>query len=167
MNLTMNLRQLIIALTLLTPPVSAQVTEDLKLIGEGEMKWLFWNIYQARLYSADGTYPPAQGPIALSIRYQREITAAELIRATEEQWQHLKLDYPNDWPERLEKIWPSVKDGDSLTLRIEHSGKSNFYLNQKAIGSINDPNFGPTFLAIWMSPDTSRPELRAKLLGQP
>jgi hypothetical protein len=48
---------------------------------------------------------------------------------------------------------------------MSESGRSTFLLNGKPLGSIDDPQFGPSFLAIWLSPDTSRPELRRSLIG--
>jgi hypothetical protein len=62
-------------------------------------------------------------------------------------------------------MWPDVREDDVLALEMSASGRSTFLLNGKPLGSIDDPEFGPSFLAIWLSPDTSRPELRRLLIG--
>ena len=36
----------------------------------------------------------------------------------------------------------------------------------QTLGGIEDPDFGRHFLNIWLSPDTSRPELRLALIGR-
>ena len=61
-------------------------------------------------------------------------------------------------------MWPDIKEGDSLSLLI-HQGRSVFYFNQQYIGVINPSDFGQIFLAIWLSENTSEPELRRELLG--
>lgn len=45
-------------------------------------------------------------------------------------------------------------------------GSSTFYRNGEQLGVIADPGFGRQFLDIWLSPNTSRPELRLALTGQ-
>jgi hypothetical protein len=49
---------------------------------------------------------------------------------------------------------------------VDEQDRSSFSLNGRALGTIEDPGFGQDFLAIWLSPETSRPELRLALIGQ-
>ena len=49
---------------------------------------------------------------------------------------------------------------------LDDSGAARFFHNGDPLGDIPDEEFGAQFLAIWLSPDTSRPELRAQLIGQ-
>jgi len=48
---------------------------------------------------------------------------------------------------------------------VDEQERSTFLLSGEPLGQIVDPEFGENFLGIWLSPDTSRPELRLSLLG--
>ena len=62
-------------------------------------------------------------------------------------------------------MWPDVKENDVLALVLDGGNKSTFLLNGEPLGSIDEPAFGQRFLDIWLSPETSRPELRLALIG--
>ena len=62
-------------------------------------------------------------------------------------------------------LWPNIEEGDTLLLKVEET-KSTFYHNGELRGEITDQYFGPMFLAIWLSENTSQPELRTQLIGQ-
>ncbi|PSJ45783.1 hypothetical protein C7H85_10450 [Zobellella endophytica] len=149
----------------LAVPVWASPMADLTLVGEGGMRWLFWDLYHARLYSDDGRYRPGVFPQALALRYQRDIEQAELLRATVEEWRRLGVDWRPEWHRQLRRLWPSVRKQDELVLRVEASGISRFYFNRQLLGEIADPAFGPAFLAIWLSPDSRDPALTRQLKG--
>lgn len=140
---------------------------QLRLVGEARLEVMFWSIYESRLYSADGGYSEGQRPLRLELQYLRDIEAADLVEHTSNEWQHLQLRSDNKavWLEQLARMWPDVREDDVLALEIGESGRSTFLLNGEALGSISDPEFGPSFLAIWLSPATSRPELRRNLIG--
>ena len=63
-------------------------------------------------------------------------------------------------------MWPDVKKNDVLAIALDSQGRSTFFLNGQTLGTIEDPGFGRDFLAIWLSPETSRPELRLALIGE-
>jgi hypothetical protein len=69
---------------------SVEVTPlpTLKLVGIAEMKWLWFEIYQAKLLTPTGTYKPNQWPLALDLLYRRSITAEQLIQSTMHAWEH-------------------------------------------------------------------------------
>jgi len=141
--------------------------EQLQLVGQARLEVLFWSIYDSRLYTADGSYSDGQRPLRLELEYLRDIEAADLVEHTRNEWQHLQLraDEKDLWLQELARLWPDVREDDVLALEMSESGRSTFLLNGKPLGSIDDPQFGPSFLAIWLSPDTSRPELRRSLIG--
>jgi len=141
--------------------------EQLQLVGQARLEVLFWSIYDSRLYTADGRYSDGQRPLRLELEYLRDIEAADLVEQTRNEWQHLQLraDGKELWLQDLARLWPDVREDDVLALEMSESGRSTFLLNGKPLGSIDDPQFGPSFLAIWLSPDTSRPELRRSLIG--
>jgi hypothetical protein len=142
--------------------------DNLVVVGDTTFSVLFWDIYKSKLQTTAGHYPlrEKQGSILYEINYLADITAKELIQRTVEQWQHLGINpeiyevYLSD----LERIWPDINDGDTLSLLI-HKGCSTFYFNEVYVGVIESPEFGQFFLDIWLSENTSEPVLRDELLG--
>lgn len=161
-----------LAVMLLSSSVYASPISQLEKIGAGEMTYLFWTLYRAELFasewplSVDAEAGNKQVK-ALRIEYYKTIDKQALVEATAEQWQHLGYS-PADiaqWVAPLQRIWPNVAPGDRLTLLVNQSGMSQFYLADQLIGQIDDPRFGEAFLAIWLSENTSEPKLRQQLLG--
>ena len=48
-------------------------------------------------------------------------------------------------------IWPDVSKGDTITFDVDVTGVSRFYFNGEWLGAIEDPDFAPLFIAIWLS----------------
>ena len=59
-----------------------------------------------------------------------------------------------------------ANEGDCLLGVATRSGTTRFYFNGTPIGVIDDPQFGRVFFGIWLSPATSQPALRSKLIGE-
>ncbi|QTH62865.1 chalcone isomerase family protein [Psychrosphaera ytuae] len=144
---------------------------QLKQVGMAEFSYLFWDVYDSYLFNHSGKIDPnytwyEQAPLVLEIRYKRDIKADELIDSTIEQWQHLNLkaDQYEAYVPWLKKVWPNLKKGDRLALLVQ-DGQSVFFYNQQELARQPDPYFARIFLDIWLSPDTSEPKLRKKLLG--
>ncbi|MDR7122925.1 chalcone isomerase family protein [Rheinheimera soli] len=150
--------------------LSAQaIPGDVKLLGQGQFSYLFWNLYQAQLYTADGSWNGYQqsSPLVLKLTYQRKISKDDFIEATMDQWKHLqgKLSVQHkEWAGQLDTLWTDVKKGDQLSCVLLPDGTVQFYFNEKLLGAVTDPAFGPAFLDIWLSDKTSAPKLRKQLL---
>ncbi|WP_133407613.1 chalcone isomerase family protein [Parashewanella tropica] len=141
-------------------------TNQLKKLGGASFSFLFWDLYKSTLYTSNANKPRDANEVLFKIQYKRDIDKKDLVEQTQVQWEHLKLppkEYQSYLPE-LENIWPNVKKGDTLALLVSNKG-SSFYLNQACIGTIADPHFGKRFLDIWLSPNTSEPKQRKRLLG--
>lgn len=150
--------------------ISTQV--KLKKVGMAEFSYLFWDVYDSYLFNhsgkIDSNYPwYEQAPLALEIRYKRDIDAQDLIDNTVEQWEHLglKKDQYQEYLPWLKKVWPDLKEGDRLALFVQ-DGHSVFFYNKEEIARQSDPYFSRIFLDIWLSADTSEPKLRKRLLGK-
>lgn len=142
--------------------------ETMKLVGKGKLSVLFWDIYNARLYTATGQYEEKAYPIALQLTYLRDFKKQQLIEETEKQWQKLGFKDKQkikQWLETLYQLWPDVKENQSITLYIDAQERSYFYFNDTKLGQLQDPEFAQAFLAIWLSEDTSAPEVRKKLIS--
>lgn len=149
---------------------SAQTMPDnVKLVGQGQYSYLFWDLYQAQLYSTDGRWADYQqsAPLVLKLTYQRDISKADFIEATIDQWRHLHgevSEQHQQWAKQLDKVWTDVKQGDQLSCVLLPDRSVQFYFNDKLLGDITDPAFGPAFLDIWLSDKTSAKKLRRQLL---
>ncbi|TAA46955.1 chalcone isomerase family protein [Corallincola spongiicola] len=139
----------------------------MNVVGEAKLKVMFWDVYYSRLYSPSGRYVDGQRPIKLEIEYLMDIDAEDLISRTKEEWKHLGVNHPNQvlWLQTLEMMWPDITENDRLAIVIDDAGHSLFLLNNTPIGRVEDPDFGQHFVDIWLSPNTSRPQLRLALLG--
>ncbi len=148
---------------------SQAMPDKIKLVGQGQFSYLFWDLYQAQLYTADGRWSDYQqsAPVVLKLTYQRDISKADFIEATVDQWKHLQGKVSaqhQDWAKQLDKLWTDVKKGDQLSCVLLTDGRVQFYFNDKLLGDVADPAFGPAFLDIWLSEKTSAPKLRKQLL---
>lgn len=170
----LQLKTLVLTTTLILsnlPSVShARVVENsgLKLVGEGVMSVLFWDVYLAKYYTPSGDYTQEISPLALEFNYMMDIDAKDLVEETINQWRELDLDqHPDEkqWAEQLNTIWPDVEDGDQLIFRVNEQLHSRFYYNQQWVGTIESREFSERFAAIWLSEDTTAPKVRKKLLG--
>lgn len=137
-------------------------------VGNATFTFLFWDIYNSRLFTKTGKYDDNSGQdLLFKINYLKDISADELIKRTVEQWQHLKYDeskYQHYIP-KMKSIWPDIKSGDSLTLYRKNQ-TTIFYFNNEEVGNINDKSFSNLFLDIWLSNNTSQPKLRKQLIGE-
>ncbi len=136
-------------------------------VGSSDMRWAFFKLYNVTLLTDDGQYESDQFPQALEIVYHRDIDKEDLIRATGDQWQ--KLGVPEQkigpWLSRLEGLWPDIRQQDTLRIEVDAQGNNRFLHNGQPIGGIEDREFSISFLSIWLSPQTSRPDIRNKLIG--
>ena len=71
------------------------------------------------------------------------------------------------WGDEMTRIFPDIKQGDTL-IGVSIPGKeARFYNREKLIASVPDQEFAKAFFDIWLSEKSSEPKLRQKLLGAP
>ena len=145
----------------------AQPLSELETVGTAKLRVLFFDIYTSELKTESGEYTDGIRPIQLKIIYERNIKSSALIKQTKKEWDAQMANDKNQlsWIKTLESIWPNIESGDTLTFELYKNGKNQFFYNERAIGSVNDPNFGENFLDIWLSPKTTRPKIRREMLG--
>lgn len=155
-------------------PLGSDTSDYAKLYkhGEAERDILFWTLYRAELYSSQTRFNANIYPQALKLTYLHDIGKQRLINSMQKQWRKLGLPIDNEtqWMQRLNELWPAVDKNQAITIIVDANKVSHFYLinanESHYLGRITDPTFGPTFLAIWLSPQTPRPEMRPLLLGE-
>ena len=148
---------------------SAAPWQQLRPVGQGEMSWLWFKLYDATLYSESGRYQPGRYPQALSLTYARAIERQYLLEATAAEWQRLGLGSESErqrWLARLATLWPDVVPGDRLVFYVYAQGRGHFWLRERLLGTLDDPAFAPAFLAIWLTDDSRDPALTRRLRGQ-
>lgn len=134
----------------------------LELVGSGEFRKFGFHLYDASYWRADETQ-------ALRITYRKNIAADRLVKRTFKEWERLDISSPSStaWSNRLTEIWPDVSSGDTLIAVVDEITKQTEFFDGtgRSLGRINDPEFGPAFLGIWLDPDTSASRLRTALVG--
>jgi hypothetical protein len=149
------------------PATANSPTDDMNKVGYTKLTVLLWDIYESTLYSSNGEYQQAQRPIALKIRYLRNIKASKLIKQTRKEWQHLGVEHDETelWLSQLALLWPDIKQDDELIFMVDEQ-TNTFYHNGKPIGGIKNNDFSRYFLDIWLSEKCRFPKLRAQLVGE-
>ncbi len=145
------------------------IAPRLKLMGDATLRWMGFTIYDAALWSANDLFDGSSysEPVVLSITYRKSISKDRLIRVTEKQWQKLNItndDQRRAWLQKLHAIWPDVAPGDVIACMVMPSGTTRFFSRTEYLGEISDPQFGPGFLSIWLSPNSDLPKVRKQLL---
>ena len=65
----------------------------------------------------------------------------------------------------MARVFPDIKQGDSLIGVAVPGKEARFYSKDKFIASIADAEFTKAFFGIWLSERTSEPRMRERLLG--
>ncbi len=153
---------------LLAAATTSAYSEPLQMVGEARLNVMFFSVYDSRLYTSDGRYEPDQRPLRLEIEYLRNIKARALVEQTGAEWDHLQVTHErrDAWLTELAALWPDVGKNDVIALELDTQNRATFYFNGEKLGMMEDAAFGEYFVAIWLSPDTSRPALREALLGK-
>ena len=142
--------------------------QDLRLVGEAQLRVFFWRIYDSSVYTTSGSYEGVEPGLALKIEYRRAIDGDEFISRTGEEWEKLGLlsDESSEWLAKLEEFLPSVIKGDVIILKVGDNLESVFHYNFERIGEIKTPQFTRDFLSIWLSEKSSYPKLQQQLIGR-
>lgn len=149
---------------------NAAAVPELTTVGEGSYRYMFWQLYDARLASENGKFENYRQstPLLLELTYKRDITKQQFIDATVDEWQklgHSSKAQQQQWAQQLQSLWQDVKKGDTLAALLHADGSVTFYFNGTETGRLEDSTFGTAFFDIWLHPDTSAPKLRRQLIA--
>ncbi|WP_372659477.1 chalcone isomerase family protein [Hydrogenophaga sp.] len=154
-------------------PVPAEVAATLaepRLMGSATLRFFGLKIYQARLWTEAGFAANAfqRHTFALELQYARALNGPEIAeRSLKEMRRENTLDAARSqaWQTAMQAAFPDVVEGDRLTGLYRPGQATPFYFNGQLRSTVDDPSFGPAFFGIWLSPGTSEPDLRRRLLG--
>ena len=120
------------------------------LVGKANYSFLFWNIYDAELYSTSNKFNSNE--LAIILKYNRSIDKETLIRETindiKEQ-KSISNQQEEKWKSLLESIYIDTKTNKKF-IAIKINNKSIFYYNNKKLHESFDEEFNQLFFDIWL-----------------
>ena len=139
-----------------------------KLIGEGTLKVLMWEVYDLRLLT-DGTPFSWNDKFMLEFDYSRELKKESVIDASLKEFKLQPNVTDKDikaWEVYLEQVIQSVQKGAKASIMWVPDGQIIFHYEGSKPTTIENEKFARAFLNIWLGEKTSRPKLRNKLLNK-
>lgn len=161
---------LLVPLGVMAMTLPEQVTKDfpdLRLAGEGRLRWFGLHVYDASLW-INGSQWNDDREFALDIRYARDIKARRLVQTSLDEMRRLGFGDERRleiWAEQMARILPDIRKGEHLTGVNRPGAGAEFYHKGKIVGTIADPAFARAFFAIWLDARTREPGLRQSLIG--
>ena len=136
------------------------------LIGSANYSFLFWNIYDAELYSTSNKFN--SNKLAIILKYNRSIEKETLVKETindiKEQ-KNISKEQEEKWKILLESIYIDTKTNKKF-IAIKINNKSIFYYNNKKLHESFDEEFNQLFFDIWLRSNSKNPNFTRTLLGQ-
>jgi hypothetical protein len=151
-----------------TSEVGRESFQSPKLIGEGTLKVLMWQVYDLRLYT-DGTPFSWNNKFMLEFDYSRELKKESVIDASLKEFKLQPNVTDKDikaWEVYLEQVIQSVKKGTKASVMWVPDSQIIFHYEGSKPTTIENEKFARAFLNIWLGEKTSRPKLRNKLLNK-
>jgi hypothetical protein len=171
------MRSLILAFLLIFLPLSALAAPPSEIgayiksgtpYGSATLNKFMSRVYDATLWT-DAPEWTMKKPFALSLRYGMNFDGEDLARRSIEEMdsqKKLAAKTAAAWGAKLRALFPDVKKGDRITAVYLPDRGTRIYYNGAYRGSISDTAFSARFIGIWMSPETSEPAVRKKLIGK-
>ena len=151
-----------------TSEVEQEVFQSPKLIGEGTLKVLMWEVYDLRLYT-DGTAFSWQDKFMLEFDYSRELKKESVIDASLKEFKLQPNVTDKDimaWEVFLEQVIQPVQKGEKATIQWVPDGQIIFHYEDSKPAVIENEQFAVAFFNIWLGKQTPRPKLRNQLLNE-
>lgn len=163
---------LLLCLFALRPAIAKESWASWPAVGQAEFTWFWFDVYRSTLRTPDGHFHGLSTDLVLEIEYQRQISAEQLLDATEQQWVAMGYSTQSiqDWLALLKPLFPSVAANDTLYF-VAHLEQGSLYFAPqgqapKLLGEVDDGNLCQAFLSIWLGPRTQYPKLRKQLIGE-
>ena len=141
-----------------------------RLAGQGVFTYFGLSIYTAQLWVGPKGYRPAAkdaAPYVLDLRYARELDGRRIAEASAAQMEKIGAGSAAQraaWLERMQAIFPDVREGSRLSGLFLPGEGVRFYRDGKPLATVADPAFAQAFFGIWLDSATTAPKLREALL---
>ncbi|AWB67248.1 hypothetical protein C2869_12715 [Saccharobesus litoralis] len=147
-----------------------ELPQNYRLVGEAQLKVLWFKVYKAYLYADAQPNNEPNGlhrNLYLTLQYQRDIEKQDLLDETANQWQKQSFDKNkiSKWIVELDNSWPNVKQGDQISFFIDQNGLGHFYFNKAYYALFSDSQGCQAFINIWLGANSQYPQQRDQLLG--
>lgn len=141
-----------------------------KALGHGRLTFFGLKVYDARLWVAPGFEADRfeQHAFVLSLSYLRGLKGPLIAERSLKEMRALPgfdASRESTWLARMTELFPDVNDGDTLVGIHQPGVGARFVLNGQPRGQVDDPLFARLFFGIWLSAQTSEPQLRQALLS--
>jgi hypothetical protein len=143
-----------------------------RLVGQGKYTYWGFDVYMASLWTGERSLRSDQWQtqrLALELRYLRDFDGKDIAKRSVDEMHMQNPLTPSTaqaWLKTLEALFPNVRKGQSLTGIYVPNSSAQFLFNNAPLGTIADTELAKRFFAIWLSPQTSAPELRLKLFSE-
>ena len=158
------------ALAAAPPPEVDAALPQARLLGSGRLRFLAFNVYDARLWTPVAVAPEqwAATPLALELQYLRKLDGQAIAERSLQEMKRqgeIAADTASRWLADMRRVFPNVAAGDRITgVHLPGEG-ARFFFNGQLKGEVRDPEFARWFFGIWLAPQTSEPAMRQQLLG--
>ena len=141
----------------------------LKAVGGGLLRVFGFQVYNAYLWTPEGSTFDQAKPYVLDIHYLRASSARQLAeRSIDEmrgQGTGSEAVYAK-WITEMQRVFADVKEGDRLIGVATPARTAKFFHNGTYRGEVADAAFTDAFFGIWLGEKSSQPGLRERLLGK-
>jgi hypothetical protein len=135
--------------------------------GTGKMRILLMTAYDASLWT-DASKWSMQVPFALNITYHFACTSSDIVDRLLDEMSHSSPNIGSatlaHYRSMIAGLFTDVKSGDHTTGLYTPDGTIRFFHDGQQTGQVRDPQFAQAFFGIWLSPQTSEPDMRQNLL---
>ena len=139
------------------------------LIGQYNLKVYGFNVYNIKLYSETDKFSYSK-KFAIEITYKMNFSKENLVKRTIEEIARIQnISNKNElivYEGEFNKIFLDVKKGDSKVAIFSPQKKVDIFLNHQLIGSIDDLKLARYFVDIWLSKNSSYPQMTLSILGE-
>jgi hypothetical protein len=157
---------------LAAPPEVASAIHAEKPYGTGKYSVLFITAYDAELWT-DAPVWSMSAPFALTLRYHMSFSADYLVSRMLREMKHVDPSLSEVQLASYRKamaFFAPASSGDEMTMlyrpgQAGQNGAVRFFKNGAPTGEISEPGFAQDFFGVWLSPETSDPDLRKSLLN--
>lgn len=137
-----------------------------KLVGEVNYSHLFWDLYDAKLFSETGDFE--ENKFALVLKYNTKISRKSVVKETINQLKKQKEYTEEELDELRTLLKNTFKDikVDDTFIGIKENNTAYFYFKHEKVLETKDLEFINLFFNIWLREDSQNPAFTKKLLGK-